>query len=383
MTVPEATGARATLQSATAGDGSAFAIAGVLDADGAASLWDPAIAAIDAAAGDGTSAVVVDASGVEWCDGTGIALLVELDRRTVARGGTFELRGFPEEFAPLLTMFGGDAHDDRDDTEPPPGAIARLGANTLGFVAEMRELIGYVGKITLALLYAARTPHRIRWRETLRVAEDAGMRAAPVAMLIGFLIGVVMGFQSAMTLRQYGGEVFLGGLIGVSMVRILGPLLTAIVVTARSGSAFAAEIGTMTVNEEVDALRVMAVSPMQFLVVPRVIATIVMMPLLATFATFAGLFGGALVSVFALGLPLRVYTDDIGRWVQATDVNGALVKTLVYGLLVAAAGCVRGLQTSGGAVGVGRSTTRSVVTGIVLLAFAESTFSIVYYHLGI
>jgi phospholipid/cholesterol/gamma-HCH transport system permease protein len=191
-----------------------------------------------------------------------------------------------------------------------------------------------------------------------------------------------MAFQSAIPMRQFGAEVYVANLIGLSMVRELGPLLTAILLAGRSGSAFAAELGTMKVSEEIDALTTMGLEPVGFLVVPRVIAAVAMTPLLAVFASLLGLVGGAVV-MLSLGFPLVTYVIQIKSAVTAGDMLGGLGKSLAFGIVVAAIGCLRGLQTKSGASAVGESTTRAVVSGLVLITLVDGIFAVVFYYLGV
>jgi phospholipid/cholesterol/gamma-HCH transport system permease protein len=357
-----------------------LAFAGRLDMQTAGPLWPQAAAAAQRARG---RTLVVDARELEYCDGTGVALLLSLERAQRAAGGDVRIEHFPEPFEPVLRMFEKADAEPAPPPEPALGAVELVGVRSIGLARDWRSLVAFVGEIVLALPWAVRHPRRVRWRDVLFVCETAGAHAVPVVVLIGFLIGLVLGFQSAITLRDYGAEVFLGRLIGLSIVRELGPLMTAIVLAARSGSAFAAEIGTMQINEEVDALRTMGIDPVRFLILPRILAALVVTPLLTMFATLAGLLGGLVVSISTLGLPMLTYTNAVQDAVDLHDLFGGLAKTFVFGVLVAAIACIRGLQTSGGATGVGASTTRAVVSAIVLIAVADSIFSFLYYHLGI
>jgi phospholipid/cholesterol/gamma-HCH transport system permease protein len=191
-----------------------------------------------------------------------------------------------------------------------------------------------------------------------------------------------MSFQAAIPLRQFGADILVADLIALSMLRELGPLMTAIILAGRTGSAFAAELGTMKINEEVDALKTMGLDPVRFLVVSRVVAAVAVTPLLTLFANLMGLVGGAVV-LMSLGYPLVAYVREAQAAVGFHDFAGGMVKSFVYGVLVAAIGCLRGLQTSLGASAVGRSTTRAVVSGIVLIALADGVFAVVYYFLDI
>jgi phospholipid/cholesterol/gamma-HCH transport system permease protein len=206
--------------------------------------------------------------------------------------------------------------------------------------------------------------------------------ALPIVALISFIVGLVMAFQAAVPMRMFGAELYVANLIGIAMVRELGPLMTAIVLAGRSASAFAAEIGTMRINEEIDALTVMGLDPVRFLIVPRVIAATLITPLLTIFSNLVGILGGALV-ITSMGYPIVSYYNQIASFVEWNDFAGGMVKCFVFGILIATAGCIRGYQTLSGPSAVGISTTRAVVTGIILIAVFDGIFSIVYYVLGV
>lgn len=354
---------------------------GRLDAQTTGALWPRAMRALPTQA---HARLVVDAAEVSYCDGAGIALLVELRRRVQRRGGELELREFPDRYRQLLDVFRADdfvAEERRPRRRS--GLLEFVGRQTAELIADTMSLVTFVGAIVAALAYAAIHPLSVRIRDTLVAAQNVGVNALPVVGLIGLLTGLVIAFQSAVQLRIFGGETFLAPLIGKSMLRELGPLMTAIVLTARSGSAFAAEIGTMKVNEEINALTTMGVDPVRFLVTPRAIAAVLMTPLLTTFANLAGIIGGGVVAMGTLELPLQIYVNGLLDWLTIEDFAGGLVKACVFGVLVAGVGCIRGLQTGRGAAAVGEAATRAVVAGIVLIVVADSVFSILYYHLDI
>jgi len=243
-------------------------------------------------------------------------------------------------------------------------------------------LLTFVGELTVTLLRAARHPRLVRWSDAWLSAERVGVDALPIIALIGFLLGLILAFQSAIPMRRFGAEIFVANLIGVSMIREMGPLITAIILAGRSGSAFAAELGTMKVREEIDALTTMGLEPVRFLVVPRVLAAVTMTPLLAVFANLFGLIGGAVV-MRSLGFPLVTYVNQILSALTVGDLLGGLFKSLVYGIVVAGIGCLRGLQTKTGASAVGQSATSAVVSGIVLIAIVDGGFAVVFYALGL
>jgi phospholipid/cholesterol/gamma-HCH transport system permease protein len=212
------------------------------------------------------------------------------------------------------------------------------------------------------------------------VFEAAGVNALPVVALLTFLVGMVIAFESAQPLAQLGAQVFVANLLGLVMTRELGPVMAAIMLAGRSGSAFAAELGTMKVNEELNALQTMGLSPVQFLVIQRVIAGILLAPVLTIFAMYAGLLGGIPV-LLGLGFPLRMVLVQIQTSLHFGDLAEGLSKSIVFGGIVAAVSCLRGLQTGEGPRAVGESTTRSVVSSILLIIFADAIFAAVTYTL--
>jgi len=212
--------------------------------------------------------------------------------------------------------------------------------------------------------------------------EAAGVNAVPIILLLGFLIGLILAFQMAGPMAQYGAGIFVMDLVAITVIRELGPLITAIIVAGRSGSAFAAEIGTMKVNDEVNALITMGLNPVSYLAVPKVLAGILVMPLLTILTNLAGIIGAALV-VLSMGYPLVTIINRVVNSVGLDDLATGLGKTLVFGLLIAGIGCLRGLQTKAGAQSVGVSTTSAVVSGIILIIVADGVFGVIFYYLGI
>jgi phospholipid/cholesterol/gamma-HCH transport system permease protein len=355
-------------------------IRGRLDSATTGGVWRRAM---DLSAEAHGGPLVVDASGIEFCDGSGAGLLLALRERPEAAGGDFTLRGLREEFAQLLAMIspaGGE--EPVEAPEHRESFVERVGESTLQLFADFRELVAFVGQLTLALLAALRSPRQIRFRDMMLAADRAGIGAIPIIALVGFLLGLILTFQSAIPMRQFGAQIFVADLLGISMLRELGPLMAAILLTARSGSAFAAELGTMKTKEEIDALTTMGLEPVQFLVVPRVLAAVAVVPALIMIMNLFGLIGGAVV-FSSLGFPLVTFVNRIIEFVSMGDFLGGIFKGMVFGIVVAGVGCMRGLQASSGAGAVGESTTSSVVSGIVLIAFLDGIFAVVFYVLGI
>jgi phospholipid/cholesterol/gamma-HCH transport system permease protein len=361
-----------------AGEQLRMAIRGRLDSRSRATAWKDAFAL----AGEATGGVLaVDAAGITYCDGAGAVLLTELERRQKESGGGLVIDGLRQEFTELLDIVRPEPAAAVDVPSRPP-FFERLGERSLAFVSELRRNIVFVGHVTVATARALLHPSSLRLGDVFRVAEAVGIGAVPIVALVGGLLGLILAFQSVISMQRFGAEIYMADLLAISMIRELGPLMAAILLAARSGSAFAAEIGTMKVNEEVDALTSMGLEPVRFLIVPRVIAALAMTPVVALLTTFFGLVGGLLVWR-GIGYPTITFINRAAEATTMVDFFGGLSKAFVFGVIVAAVGCLRGLQTGKGAGAVGESTTSSVVTCIVLIGIADGIFAVVFYVLGI
>ncbi len=355
-------------------------VSGWLDAHTVGQIWDEGRQAV---ARQRPGQIVVDASQVSYCDGAGIAMFVDFRRQPGRPAVPVEVRGLAAEYQPLLDLFEPADFAETKPARPVPVHLPQqVGEAAVYIWHDLAALVRFVGELAAALGAAALHPRHVRWRDALLAAENAGVNALPIVALISFLIGLIMAFQSAIPMRQFGAEIYVADLVALSMLRELGPLMTAIILAGRSGSAFAAEIGTMKINEEINALTTMGLDPVRFLVVTRVVAAVLMMPLLTLFSNLMGLVGGAVVFV-SLDFPLVTYYQQVLGAVKFKDLAGGLGKAFVFGILVAGIGCLRGLQTRTGASAVGLSTTRAVVSGIVLIVLADGVFSVVFYYLGI
>jgi len=354
-------------------------IAGRLDAETTGTIWRRAVSAVQ---GANVPNVAVQASGIEYCDGIGIALLVQLRELQTRKAGNFEIAGLRAQFADLLNDSGSNFPLETKGIPPREGIAEELGHNTVEIWRDIQSLISFIGELSVGLARALFRPRTVRWRDALTIAEAAGVNALPIVALVSFLMGLIMAFQAAIPLRQFGAQLYIANLIGLSMLRELGPLMTAVILAGRSGSAFAAELGTMKVREEIDALKTMGLDSVRFLIVTRVIAAVCMTPLLTVFADLMGLIGGFVV-MRSLGFPLVTYYHQVQYAVSYGSLIGGLVKSFVFGILVAAIGCLRGLQTGTGATAVGQSTTSAVVSGIILITITDGIFALVYYYLGV
>ena len=355
-------------------------IVGRLDSASTSSIWQKAMDALEEAS---SKSVVVDTAGVDYCDGTGIGLLVELTLRQRKAGGELEITGLRTEFQRLMDMFDPAEFEKTQIVKPYKARLPEeVGRAAFTIWDNIRSQITFLGELIVALVSAVVNPRRVRWKDAFLIAETGGVNALPIIALISFLIGLIMAFQAAIPMRQFGAEIFVADLISLSTLRELGPLMTAIVMAGRTSAAFAAELGTMKVNEEIDAMSTMGLDPVRFLVVTRVLAILIMMPLLTIFANLLGIIGGSVV-LLSLGYPLVTYVDRIIISASYGDLLGGLVKSLAFGLIVAGIGCSRGLQTKTGASAVGVSTTKAVVSGFILIIITDGIFSVVYFYLGI
>ncbi len=327
--------------------------------------------------------LLIDASEISTCDSAGIGLLVELGRRQLQAGHRYEITGLSEENQKLLNLFDPADFMDAKPEEPQCCSLPiEIGKASLSFWNHLITLVAFIGELVVALFAAMRHPRKVRWKDAFLIFERAGINALPIITLISFLVGLIMAFQSAIPMRQFGAEIYVANLISLSMLRELGPLMTAIILAGRSGSAFAAELGTMKVNEEIDALTTMGLDPVRFLVVTRLLAALAATPLLTIFAGMVGVIGGSVV-LLTMGYPLITYINQVLSAVDITDLLSGLAKTFVFGILIAGIGCLQGLTTRGGASGVGDSATKAVVTGIILIVVTDGIFAVVYYYLGI
>ena len=370
----------ATLAVADGGDRRELRFSGRLDAYSIAAVWHDALAALAAAP---ERAIVIDASRVDYCDGAGIAMLIDLLRQPRAANAPTSISGLRPEFEALLDQFDPaamqvpvEAHVTRINV------IAEIGRAAAITGRDIKAQIAFIGETATALWYAAKHPARIRWKDVWYTCEQVGVNALPIVALISFLLGIILAFQAAVPMRQFGAELFVADLVGLSILRELGPLMTAILLAGRSGAAFAAEIGTMKVNEELNALTTMGLDPVRFLVVTRIIAALLMMPLLTLFADLIGILGGALTMI-TFNIPIVSFLHEVDSLVDVKDLLAGLAKAPVFAILIAGVGCLRGLQTQTGASAVGISATRAVVSSIVLLVVVDGIYAFVYYLLDI
>lgn len=375
---------RAWMETAQAGDGALVLNAlGRWDLHGARALMDE----LNALHPEPRAAVVrLDLSGLDGLDTVGALLLARLADRLRGEGHAVEVAALRPEHRALF-----DAVREADQAPPVPHPaphpviemVERTGRATVDGLRQGLELVNFLGVVTLTLARIAVNPSRLRYRSVLFHVEQTGLNALPILGLLSFLIGVVMAFQGADQLKRFGAELFVVNLLGVSILRELGILMTAIIVAGRSGSAFTAQIGTMKVNQEVDAISTLGLDPIELLVVPRVLALMISLPLLAFFADVMGLLGGATMSYMSLGISFAQFIKQLQGAVGLNTFLVGIGKAPVFALVIAMVGCYEGLKVTGSAESVGALTTRSVVEGIFLVIVMDAVFSILFSVLGV
>ena len=348
---------------------------GRLEAENAETSLQALMGQIDA---HRTHAVHADLSGVTYLDGAGISVLVAAERQAKAKGATFSIQNASPQISGFLGLVNRETLEDCPAYRGRRGAglIDRLGAATIRIIRDVLFQIAFVGELAFALLHSLRHPGRIRWGDTVGNMERVGVDALPIVGLISLLVGLVMGFQGAVSLQAYGVGILLSKLVSLVMVQEMGPLITAIIVAGRSGSAFASEIGTMKVSEEVDALTTMGLAPTRFVAVPKILATMIVMPFLTLFSDIMGVIGGLIVGVTMLNVSYAGYINETLSSIELWYLIHGGIKSMIFALLIAGSGCLRGFQTEGGAEGVGRQTTSAVVTGIFLVVLANALYRI-------
>jgi phospholipid/cholesterol/gamma-HCH transport system permease protein len=369
-----------SLQYESKGATLSLVIRGRLDVSTTGRLWD---ATVNKVAKSRPGTLEVDAEGVESCDSAGMALLLELKSRQESHGRRFIVKGLRPELAELVTVFDpGPAAKPAARPNVVVRGIESIGRATLQAGRDLYELVSFTGEVAVKSVITLVRPHRFRWSEAFLTADKAGANGTGITAMLGFLIGVILAFQTSIGMGKFGARIYVADLVTITLFRELGPLIAAVILASRSGSAFAAEIGTMKINEEIDALTTMGIDPVRFLVLPRVVATVFVLPLLTVFNILLGLIGCGLVMVL-IGFAPPLVVEQIQHAAKLDDLFSGLVKTFVFGWLIAAIGSLRGLQTGTGASAVGDAATRAVVSSIVAIIVTDGIFAVAYWFLRI
>jgi phospholipid/cholesterol/gamma-HCH transport system permease protein len=330
------------------------------------------------------ASLVLQADGLGSWDTSLIGFLAKCIATGESGEREFDASAMPEGVQGLLRLaFAVEERSGARRTTTRKGLLARLGEASLDAVDRMREGLAFLGSATLALGRFLVGRARYQGSELFLLIQDTGANAFAIVSLISFLVGMILAFVGAVQLSQFGAGIYVANLVGLAMAREMGAMMTAIIMAGRTGASFAAQLGTMRVNEEIDALSSMGIDPMEFLVVPRMIALMVMMPLLALYANFMGILGGMVVGVGMLDLGVFEYVEQTRRSVSLTQINIGIIKAVVFGVLVAVAGCLRGMQCGNSSQAVGMAATSAVVTSIVLIIVTDGLFAVVLNVLGL
>jgi len=329
--------------------------------------------------------LTLDADAVKAYDGAAEALVIELHRCAVAQGFSIQCRDAAEMVAHTLSVFDPAVFADHSSKDAPKRNThthVQMGEAAVRIWDDAMDQLAFLGEGSAALFSLVIRPGRLRLRDTMLCFERAGMDALPITLLIGFLMGLILAFLTASTLRQYGVEVYVADMIAIGLFRELGALITAIILAGRTGSAFAAELGTMKVNEEIDALTTFGLPPVTFLALPRVLSAMLALPFLSIFSVFAGLFGGLIV-LTCIGVPTVTYWQHVFDALTLDNVFIGLTKAVTFGLLVGLVGCAHGLRANRTADAVGQAATAAVVGSLVLITIFDGIFAVLTYVLNI
>ena len=333
--------------------------------------------------------VTVDLSGIGHIDTAGAWLLLRTEQDLTTHGNSVALANVPPAFEPLIQQVR--ARDHRAPLPPDPGPrrysfvgfLARTGYVSIALSQRLYSILGFWGLVTSALARSLSHPRRLRATATTVQMEQTGLNALPIVGLLSFLIGIVFAYQGADQLRRFGAEIYTVNLLGIAILRELGVLLTAIIIAGRSGSAFTAQIGTMQVNQEIDALRTLGLDPIEILVLPRVLGLALTLPLLVFYADAMGLLGGALMAWATIGISIPIFVEQLRSAITEWTLWIGIIKAPFFATIIALVGCYEGFNVAGSADSVGRLTTQSVVEAIFLVIVADSAFSILFSLLRI
>jgi phospholipid/cholesterol/gamma-HCH transport system permease protein len=345
----------------------------------------PALDAVDRALTDGPAPrlVVLDAAEVTAWDTGLVSFVARVIDRCTRAAVPVDRRGLPAGVERLIALVAAVPEKATTPPPPPPSWVARVGLGTLRAGENTLTSVQFLGEATLALARLVVGRAQLRWPDLLGVVQEAGPHALPIVTLISFLVGLILAFTGAVQLRSFGAQIFVADLVAIAATREMGCLMTAVIMAGRTGAAFAAQLATMGLHEEIDALRTMGIRPMEFLVLPRLLGLIAMLPVLVVYSDLLAILGGGFVAVTMLGLGVTEYADRTVQALTLTNLLVGIVKGSVFGILVALSGCLRGMRAGRSAAAVGLATTSAVVTAIVLIVVAEGIFAALLDALGI
>jgi phospholipid/cholesterol/gamma-HCH transport system permease protein len=346
----------------------------------------PSAAEVDKQIGAGplTQRLIFYAKGVGGWDSGLLTFLIQVIDLCSKRNINVEKDGLPPGVQRLLALASAvpERKGARRVTERPP-FLERVGGSAVGFRNSIFETLSFIGEAAIAVTRLMRGKARFRRRDLFLIMQECGVQALPIVSLISVLVGLILAFVGAIQLQMFGAQIYVASLVGIAMVRVMGAIMTGIIMAGRTGAAFAAQLGTMQVNEEIDALQTMGFSPMEFLVLPRMLALVLMMPILCLYSGLMGILGGFIVGVGMLDLGVMEYFNQTKESVKLTNLWIGLFYGAVFGVIVALAGCLRGIQCGRSASAVGDATTSAVVTSIVSIIVATAIITVICNILGI
>ena len=328
--------------------------------------------------------VALDAGKLGSWDSSVLIFLVQLSELCRQRQIPMDRAGLPAGVQKLLAL--AEAVPERKGARrelTEASVLERIGTTAIGVAGSLTEMLSFLGEMTISSVRLFGMKARYRASDLFLLIQQCGAQALPIVTLISFLVGVILAFVGAVQLKQFGAQIYVADLVGIAMMREMGAMMTGIIMAGRTGAAFAAQLGTMKVTQEVDALTTAGFSPLEFLVLPRVVALILMMPLLCLYSDFVGVLGGAVIGVGMLDLSWTTYFQETVNAITLSDILGGVFKSSIYGVLIALCGCLRGLQCGNSSSAVGDAATSAVVTGIVAIVVACGSFAVVFYILGI
>ena len=319
---------------------------------------------------------------VERWDSSLLLFVFEAQQWARAAGAYCDLDRLPAKARELLAQLqkAGESSAPFDRSE---SFVASVGRATQDVSANAKDIFNFVGECWIGAVRLLRSPQKFRWGDCVAEMQQCGPMAVPIVSLVSFLVGVTLAYTAAVVLRMLGVDIYIADIIGIATVREVGAVMTAVVLAGRTGAAFAATLGNMKANEEVDALEVLGISAVQFLVLPRILALAVITPLLTLYANALGILGGMVIAWGLLDIPPAAYWVEMLTIVDLSDVASGVIKASAFGVIIGLSGCLRGLQAERSAAGVGLAATSAVVTSILLMVVADALFAVLFNVLGI
>ncbi len=328
--------------------------------------------------------VALDTRELTGWDSGLLTFLIKTRHACSERNVVLDEEGLPQGVRRLLALAAAvPEREGARKQEAREGFFALVGKDTIQAARSIREILTFIGETTLALLKFLVGKASFRRSDLNLIIQDCGFEALPIASIISLLVGMILAFLGGIQLKMFGAQIYVADLVGIGMLRMMSPIMTGIIMAGRTGAAFAARLGTMQVNEEIDALRTLGISPMEFLVVPRVVGLSLMMPLLCVYADLVGILGGMLVAVGMMDISLAEYWNHTQGAITLTHFGIGIFQSIVFGILVALSGCLRGMECGRSASAVGDATTSAVVTAIVSIIVATAVITLICNVLGV